>query len=335
MIAGGVGGMLLTGCAAADLPLIGPSAQDLASGAASSVTGAERIEGTFVVDKVTYTVDVALAPRTKGGAISGTGTYDKAKFLVVATGGHTYFKGADFWARVPDAAANDITRWPGFGSGWVIAGDDDAAATAMARLYDLGGLVERLGADAKNVKRAAQTTRGGTAMIPVTDRGVTYYVTSDRPYRLRAVESRDTGTPLQALAVDVTPASRVGATAPPSGQFVDPTDPTTLPALYHATTTSDLQNCDENTCGFTATIENTTGPPQGQTVATLQLLQQDGVTPIGSCDVAVPALGHGQTADVTCRISGPTYAAFYNSIPPGGSTLVAKSVSLRNPPYNA
>lgn len=335
----GVGcALTLASCSAADLPLIGPAPSDLASGAASALSSekAMRVKGSFIFKAVSYTVDLSLAPR-KGGPISGKGTYEQVPFQVVATSDKTYFQGAGFWNKMTtdgtDGGVVAIRQWPGFGSGWVVAAPGDTVATALAELYDLGGLLPSLGNDANHAKKATETMRNGTSVIPVIDGGATYYVTSQKPYHLRRIASRTTSRGITGLTLDIDSA-KLDATAPASGQFVDPQDPSTLPAIYRVAGFGPLQNCDDTGCGLTATVTNTTGPPQGQAVVTLKLFKEDQTTLIGSCDTPVPALQHAQSADVSCRVSGDGYTAFYNSISPGSDAQVYKGATLKNPPYS-
>ena len=45
----------------------------------------------------------------------------------------------------------------------------------------------------------------------------------------------------------------------------------------------------------------------------------------------MPAIGHDQTASVSCRITDQTYQTFYANL--NGSATVYKQVSYANPPY--
>jgi hypothetical protein len=331
-LAAGISCLLLAGCS---LSIFGPSAQDLATGAYRSLNGASTVHltGQFTSRAKAYTIDVVLQPKRDGQA-AGSGSYSGIPFKYLAAGGTTYVAGQQFW----QAVSGDPKMARGYGEKWVIATPDTPVAAALDALHDLGGIETQLNTMAARMQKGNEATIDGTRVSLVTDGEVTYYISESAPMRLlrlQLAKGRITAEGLSNVRLDLHYDAPLKASSPAAGQFVDPNDPATLPAHYTLASASGLQNCDENTCGFTATVQNDSGAPEGQTVATLSLFKDaTSTTLIGSCQVNVPPLQHAQTGDVTCRISGPGYAAFYASIAPGGQAPVYKDVTFKNPPYD-
>jgi hypothetical protein len=332
-LAAGGCGLLLSGCS---LPFFGPSAQELATGAYQSLNsaGTVHVTGQFTARSKAYVVDLVVQPKLNGQA-TGSGSYGGAPFRYLAAGSATYLAGQRFWQSI----SGDPKTARGYGEKWVVATSENPVVAALVTLNDLGGTKSPLKARAAAMRKGNETTIDGTRVALLTDGETTYYVSESSPMRVLRLQlgsGRTTSEGLSKVKLDLGYGGSKGIPgAPAAGQFIDPSDPSTLPALYKLVDASGLQSCDESSCGFTATVQNDDGAPEGQTVATLSLYKDDHTTLIGDCQTPVPALQHGQSGQVTCRISGPTYAAFYASIPPGGRAPVYKDVTFKNPPYDA
>lgn len=332
--------VLLAGCNLVPrLPFLkhsptGPTALQLASAAVANYQGAATVgvRGSYAVSGTPVTVKLALQPTAEGSA-SGSATYKSLPLTYLRAGGQTYMQGTQYWQQA--AVSATIHLWPAFGQGWVLTPSDDPAATAIGTLTDLGGLVLLLSQQERLVRASGTTTVAGQRAQRLVDGATTWDVTTTKPYRLLQVAytgDRPTSGGISHATLQVTYNATPQATPPPAGQFVNPEDLSTLPAYYTTTAVSDLQSCDGNSCGFTVTVQNLQGPALGQTVATLGISKDaQGQSPLGSCQVAVPAIAYNQTTTVTCRVTDPTYRTFYANL--NGTASVYKQISYTNPPF--
>jgi hypothetical protein len=327
--------LALAGCS---LPFFGPSAQDLAIHAYQGLRTAKTVhlKGGFTAKSKAYVVDVVVEPKQDGGA-TGSGSYGGVPFKYINSGKQTYLAGSALWQTI----SGDPKTARVYGEKWIVATPQNPVVAALVTLNDLGGIEATLSAKATTMQKGQETTVDGTRTAVLSDGKFAYFVSESDPMRLVRIQvgaGRTTSEGLSSVKLDLhyDSSSRFDAGAPPAGQFIDPGDPATMPALYELVNLSGLQNCGETDCGFTATVRNDNGPPEGQTVATLILWKDQGHSAqIGSCQAPVPALAHGQTGDVSCRISGAGWNAFYAAIPAGGSAPLWKDVTFHNPPYDA
>lgn len=334
----GVAALLVSACSGSNPlggTLLGPPLSQMAHDAVATYQSAHsvQIRGSYsTASSVPVTVRLAAQP-SNGDAISGHATYNGAPLDVVGRGGSVFTRGLKYWQA---EGAEGLHTWPQYGSGWILAPSNDPAAQAIAGAGDLGGLLSQLNRHASALVSQGTSEFQGQEIASLRDGHTVYDVTTSAPYRLLAL--RRTGTSssaggLRDLNLQIHYGGKLNIALPASGQFVNPRDAATFPAYYLYQSMSDLQSCDQNSCGFTATLVNTTGTEQGQVTATLSLSRDaQGTQVIGSCDVPVPQVGTGQTTSVTCRITGQQYQAFYASL--GGTTTVYRHVSIKDPPYN-
>ncbi|MGH2927124.1 MAG: hypothetical protein ACRDL8_02865, partial [Solirubrobacteraceae bacterium] len=276
---------------------LGPPLPVLAQEAVAAYDGAASVEvrGSYQVGSIPVTVEVSMQPAATG-ALRGQGTYRGYPLTVVGKGGKTFTEGVQYWQM---EGAGGLRIWPAYGQGWVQAPPGDPGAGAIGASRDLGGLVAQLARQTAALRSTGTSELGGRQIASLRDGLTTYDVTTTAPYRLVAVRRKGTSTSpggLSHVNLQVGYGGSLGVSIPGSGQYVDPRDAATFPALYETQSMTDLQSCDQTSCGFSATLINTTGPEQGSVTATLGLYQDPQFTQlIGSCDVPVPSVANGQT----------------------------------------
>lgn len=329
-----VGGLLLAGCGpVVPLPFLPKSAQDLASSGSRSFAQSKvvRLKGQFT-SRDPYQVDLTIS-RGGDGGVSGSGTSGSAPFKVMVAGSKTYIQGQAYWQRVAAGDEDELREARAYGDKWVLA-RGTSLSLALIQLRDLGGLASQLQEDSKRVKKGKETTVDGTTVVPLTDGATTYYVTQSSPNRLVRVVAQSSGGSLRNVKLDVDYDAQLHVSTLGEGQFVDPDDPSTLPARYRAAGVPQFVGCDRDSsaCGLKVSVENEAGPPQGQSTAVLSVLQEDERTPIGTCNAPIPGVAHNQTANVSCNIDGNAWNAFKRSV--SGSTTIHGHVDLKNPPYD-
>lgn len=336
-LVGGLVALLLSACAATN-PLgtaaLGPPLPVMAHDAVAAYEGARsvRIQGSYLAGSTPVTVRVSLRP-SRRGAVRGQVTYDGDPLAVAGGGGRMFTRGLKYWQA---AGAGGLRIWPQYGSGWVLTPSGDPAAAAVGSMRDLGGLLGRLDQDSSHLVSRGTGELDGHQIAALRDGDTTYDVTTSVPYRL--LEVRRTGPArgaqgLRQVDLRISYGGRLQVALPAAGSFVDPHDASSFPALYEIQSISDLQSCDANSCGFSVTLLNTTGHPQGQVTATLGLFRDAQDTrSLGTCSTPVPAVATSQTTTVTCRISGQTYDSFFFSL--FGEVTIYRHVTLQNPPYS-
>ncbi len=334
----GLAALLVSACSGSNPfggTLLGPPVSEIAHDAVNAYQSARavRVQGSYrTASSVPVTVRVAVQP-SNGDAITGQATYDGAPLDVVGRDGSLFTKGVKYWQA---EGAQGLHTWPQYGSGWVLAPSNDPAAEAIAGAADLGGLLSQLDQHSSALVSEGTSEFEGQQIASLRDGHTVYDVTTSPPYRLLAL--RRSGDPrsaagLRDLNLQVHYGGKAKIAVPAPGQYVNPRDASTFPAYYMVQTTSDLQSCDKSSCGFTATLVNTTGAEQGQVTATLALYQDARDTQLlGSCSAPVPQVGTGQTTTVSCRINSQQYQSFYASLT--GSASVYRHVSIQDPPYN-
>jgi hypothetical protein len=291
-----------------------------------------QIRGSYADGSIPVTVRVAVRPST-GGVFSGHATYDGTALSVVGENGKVFTTGLRYWQA---QGAQGLHIWPQYGAGWVLAPSRDPAASAITAAADLGGLLDQFQQHSSALVSAGTSRLGGQEIASLRDGQTVYDVSTAPPYRLLAIRRAGTSTPiggLRDLNLVLTYGGRLKVTPPTSGHFVDPGDASTFPALYEVQSMSDIQSCDQSSCGFTATLINTTGAQLGQVTATLSLYQDAQLTQLlGSCSAPVPQVATGQTANVSCRITAPSYQSFETALTQNAT--VYRHVTIQNPPYS-
>lgn len=329
-----VGGLLLAGCGPTlPLPFLAKSAQDLASSGSQSFAQSKvvRLKGQFT-SRDPYQVDLTMS-RSGDGGVSGSGVSGSAPFKVMVVGNKTYIQGQAYWQKVADGDEDQLREARAFGDKWVVA-RGTSLSLALLQLRDLGGLASQLQEDSKRVKKGKETSLDGQKVVPLTDGATTYYVTQSSPNRLVRVVSQSSGSSLRDVKLDVDYNAQLHVSTLSQGQFVDPDDPSTLPARYSTAGPPEFVGCDSDSpaCGLKVSVENEAGPPQGQSVAVLTVLKEDDRTPIGACNAPIPAVENNQTASVSCNIDGNAWNAFKQAV--NGSTTIHGHVDIKNPPYD-
>ena len=331
----GLAALLVSACSGSNPfggTLLGPPLSEIAHDAVNDYQSASavQIRGSYrTSSSVPVTVQVSVQP-SNGQAISGRATYAGAPLDVVGRDGNLFTRGVKYWQT---QGAEGLHTWPQYGSGWVLAPSNDPGAEAIGNAGNLGGLLTQLNNHASSLVSEGTSEFQGQEIASLRDGHTVYDVTTSQPYRLLALRRTGASGGLRDLNLQLRYGGKLKVAVPPSGQFVNPRDATTFPAYYLYQSMSDLQSCDQNSCGFSATLVNTTGTEQGQVTATLTLSKDaQGTQVIGSCDTPVPQVGTGQTTTVTCRISGQGYQSYFTSL--GGQTTVYRRVSIKDPPYN-
>lgn len=313
---------------------LGPPLPVIARDAISAYQGAQsvRIRGSFTDRSVPVSVQVTVQPST-GGPISGHATYNGVPLTVAGEDGKVFTEGLRYWQA---QGAQGLDIWPQFGAGWVLAPSRDPAASAITASTELGGLLNPFQRHASTLVSEGTSEFDGQEVAALRDGHTIYDVSTSPPYRLLALRRSGASTPvdgLRDLNLQLKYGGRLKVAVPASGQYVDPADASTFPALYEVQSMSDLQSCDQSSCGFSATLVNTTGTELGQVTATLALYQDSGLTQsLGSCTAPVPQVATGQTTTVSCRITAQPYQSFYTSL--AQSATVYRHVSIQNPPYS-
>ncbi len=290
-----------------------------------------RIRGSFTDASVPVSVQLSVQPAA--GAIAGHATYNGAPLAVAGGDGKVFTQGLRYWQT---EGAQGLHIWPQYGAGWVLAPSRDPAASAITATADLGGLLDQFQRHASSLVSEGTSEFEGHEIASLRDGHTVYDVSTSAPYRLLALRRTGTSTAvdgLRDLNLQLKYGGRLSVALPASGRYVNPGDASTFPALYEVQAMTDLQSCDQNSCGFTATLVNTTGSEQGQVTATLALYQDAGLTQqLGSCSAPVPQVPTGQTTNVSCRVTAQSYQSFYTSLTQ--SATVYRHVSLQNPPYS-
>ena len=327
-----VGVLLLAGCGPT-LPFLPKSAQDLASSGYQSFSQSKvvRLKGQFT-SRDAYQVDLTMS-RSGDGGVSGSGVSGSAPFKVMVVGNKTYIQGQAYWQKLAAGDEDELREARAFGDKWVVA-RGTSLSLALLQLRDLGGLASQLQEDSRRVKKGKETTIDGARVVPLTDGGTTYYVTQSSPNRLVRVASQSSGGTLRNVKLDVDYDAQLHVSTLGEGQFVDPDNPSTLPARYRTAGSAQFVGCNSDSpgCGLKVAIENQAGTPQGQSTAVLTVLKEDDTTPIGACNAPIPAVEHNQTASVSCNIDGNAWNAFKQSV--SGSTTIRGRVEIKNPPYD-
>lgn len=333
----GLAALLVSACSGSnpfDSNPLGPPLPVIAHDAISAYQAAPsvQIRGSYTDGAVPVTVRVAVQPAT-GGAISGHATYNGAPLTVAGDGGKVFTQGLTYWQA---QGAQGLHTWPQYGAGWVLAPSRDPAVSAISSATDLGGLLDQFRRDASALVSQGTSELEGQQIASLRDGHTIYDVSTSPPYRLLALRyagSAGSAIGLRDLNLQLKYGGPLKVSLPTSGQYVDPGDASTFPALYEVQSMSDIQSCDQNSCGFGATLVNTTGSEQGQVTATLALYQDAQLTQLlGSCAAPVPQVTTGQTTTVSCRITDQSYQSFYKSL--AQSATVYRHVTIKNPPYS-
>jgi hypothetical protein len=283
--------------------------------------------GTFTKDGHQYRVDMA---KDRSGNSQGTATLDDSKAQFRNTAGRQYIlSDKTFWSR----HANDPRLAPYFDGKWVLDFIPlvELSTPTLSRAYAL--LDRAQPGQAFNTKGSVAKVNGVSA-VPLSDADGVLYVSAARPYRfLRLVSSARfrTADGVTDIAVDLDYPAAFSVEAP--SPVVDTNDPATLPARYNPTASSFKfgPNCSSggSGCTLTVTVINDRGPQVGNPSAEFHLQKPDGSS-LGSCTAAIGPVGHNQTEDVSCTVSGSEWTAFTYV----GGRFEGK-VNLHNPFYDA
>ncbi|MFZ0217903.1 MAG: hypothetical protein WAM30_18380 [Candidatus Dormiibacterota bacterium] len=324
--AAGLAGILLAGCSGIPIPFLTKSASQLAIDASQQWTkaGAHEFQGSLTANQSPITVDVTVASRS-GGAGTGSGEFEGNPFRFLAAGGKTYLKGQSFWQAYYNSDQSQQTAAKGFEQKWAVASSNDVGL-ALGDLGNLGTLAAQLGVAAHTVKKGSDTTIGGQQVAPLSQGSTTWWVTESDPVSIVKVKAAQAAG-MTNLSVTASARSSVDAAAPASGQFVDPSDPSTLPAYYAVIDFTLSPSCAPSGCAVTATIQNNGGQPEGVSVVEMNLESATDSSVLGTCDAPIPAIATSQTGPASCTVTSAALAAYSNPVIKYGASIKT------NPPY--
>jgi hypothetical protein len=307
----------------------GPSPADYLTPALAAFEAAPAVHdtGTFTKDGHEYRVDVA---RDRSGNSQGTVTLDGTRAQFRNTASRQYvLSDRAFWT----SRANDPRLAPYLDGRWVLdfVPVVELSTPNLARAF---ALLDRVQPGHSFNKKGVATKVNGVPAVPLSDADGVIYVSADRPYRfLRLVSSSRfrTADGVTGTSIDLDYPDGLAVEAP--SPVVDTNDPATLPARYNSTANSFKfsSNCSSggSGCTLTVTVINDRGPQVGDPTADFHLQKPDGSS-LGSCTAPIRAVGHNQTEDVSCTVSGSEWTAFTYV---GGR--FEGSVNLHNPFYDA
>ena len=329
--------LLLAGCSG--LPFISQSAAQLATGASNSWyrDGAFQFKGSLSTTE--GTVDFTVTESSDGNQARGSGTLAGKPFSYVAASSNEYLQGQSFWQQYYSGANDqndDRITARGFEQKYAKATGNDVAS-ALAQLGYLGGDITQLRSDASEFKKGGTRTVDGQQATQLSFGGDTFWVAPGSPDQLVAFKAATAG---QLHDVDVTIASTKipDVSAPAQSDTVDPSQPSTLPALYQASTSADnnVNDCTPNACLLEVDIYNQGGAPEGTSTVQITAQDLDNHANIASCTATIPAIASGQDQTVSCTISGAAWSAWANNAAnAGGGLFFFRGVAqiTANPPY--
>lgn len=322
--------LLLSGCGL--LPFGSQSASELAKNSllAWEKGSAYQFKGSLSLSEGPLHVNVTESQ--DGSQADGSGTLGGRPFSYRAANSNAYLKGQSFWQAYYQGHSDEQTEARGFEEKWVNDPGTDVTS-ALHELIDLGGDLDHLSTDADSFKKGATRTIDGQQATALRYGGDTFWVTQGNPDQLVGFRAATAGSLSQ---VDVTMAQvKVPNVSAPSGsETVDPSDSSTLPALYNVVDADgDNGTCDPTTCPVEADIENEGGAPQG--TSTVQITAQDLNTNanIASCTATIPSIAPGADAEVPCTITGAAWSAWANAQPDGDTFFNIVAQVTANPPY--
>jgi hypothetical protein len=174
-----------------------------------------RITGDIADSSGKFTLD--LSADTSANCSGTIGAASQGTFKIIKIGDKVWIKpDASFWQSHGGAAAQQLV-----GDRYLQTSASNPDFTSLASLCDLNKLADEFTQGATNLSAGAQTTLGGTPVIPVHgtgtggEQGTIYIAATGKPYPLRlergagsTLDFKDFGAP-------------VPATAPPASQSID------------------------------------------------------------------------------------------------------------------
>lgn len=290
---------------------------------------AVHYEGSFVSDtgeKVRLDLTVS-----SGGDSQGSLARGGRRVELVATGSDTYLRGRDYWATA-DARMAKV-----YGDSWVRGspaslGVDVASALAPSSLAR--ALRSEFGDERslQELRKAGSSVIRGSAAVRLSGRRAEFYVTSTEPFRLVRLVSPsglETASGDRDFAFDL--AYPAGFQAAQPSPFIDPADPRTLPARYTREGLEFGRCGDASGCEVKFSVRNRGGQPVGQSTASVNVSSTAGAD-LGACSVNLPAIAYNETAQLSCRVSGPAWSAFARG---AGTRTFQAQLEIVNPPYDS
>jgi hypothetical protein len=331
--------LVAAGCAGGPTGPSGPSPHDLAAQAVREMTSHKtvHVKGTFTGGR-DLQVDLTMAT-AKDGDATMTGSLDGAPITLAVVDGKTFAQGAEMWPKV--GADSEDAR--AFGAKWVLVHPDDLTTNGSTLTSIAPALRQLLSMRAKNGSSLAgpfslgrTVNVDGKKAMELKAGGVTWDVTASTPHRILRVsagDAKEAAGPLSDVRLDADHNATLQAAAPP--QYLDIKDDSTWPARYDVDDDPDTgDDCNQFSCPMSVSATNEAGPPEGQSTVTITAKTPAG-DPIASCSAPIPALAHGQSATVSCAITGDGWKSYVdNNAPEGGFAKFQASVSVSNPPYD-
>lgn len=300
------------------------------------MTSAYQFKGRMLVKEGTLDF-TATESSDDGEQGTGSGTLAGKPFSYLAVSGEPYLKGQSFWQTYYGGQPDEQTKVKGFEDNYADALGNDVV-DALRALTDLGGASECLDG-AGSVKKGAQRTINGRRATALTSCGDTYWVVPGRSDQLVGFKAAraDAVTTDDLQNVDVTIVSTKAPDVSTPAGSVDPSVPSTLPALYHVQDANDgrwpSDDCAENACTLHAHIRNDGGRPQGTSTVQLTALDPNTLASIASCSVSIPDIPNNLDQDVSCTVSGAAWNAWAATAGANDTFFHVDARITVNPPY--
>jgi hypothetical protein len=293
--------------ASAGLPPFGKTADQLVSIAATNLGSAQavKVDASFTRGGTAYTMRWVA---NRSGDLVATVTFKGSTDDVISLGGKIWIKtDKAFWDNLgrTDALAQKVlpTHWMVVSPGGSMAAPDVPNPASLRKLLPSG--------PSDLTRGPTQTTRG-VATVKLSDGRADIYVTATGPTRLVRVvfaPSYTDGTGTSGLDATFSYPKSLKVAAPTD--VYDPSDPNTLPAEYTVDQVS-RGRCDGAGCAYTLAVHNHYGKTGGQATAMVKLTTDAGAS-LGTCSAPIPPIGYNQTENVSCTVSGPAWASFFNN----------------------
>lgn len=286
----------------------------------------KTIQGSFRDGMIPVSFKVTVGAH---GDASGTGTFDHFPVGFLRAGGKTYVNGVTYWQweRLPAWPV-----WPQLGQLWVRTSHDPATSAFEAALT-AGDSVTTLRQRAAAMSVGAPVRGDGQQVYPLTYGSATFDVIAGDGHRLVGV--RDPGMRvgamlLSGIRLSIAYGGTLQAVPPAAGQYVDPGDPSTLPAMYTDLGLVGQAPCDQTGCTATLKVGNDGGAPLGQSVVTFRYYETgDDQDLLSTCQASIPAIPYNGSAQVSCHATGAALVAWMSS------NDVWYDALITNPPYTS
>jgi hypothetical protein len=293
--------------ASAGLPPFGKTADQLVGDAAANLTAAPavKVDASFTRGGTAYSMSWQA---DRSGDLIASVSFKGSKDGVISVGGKAWIDtDKAFWDNLgrTDALAQKVLP----GHWMVVAPGGSVVAPDVPDPASLRGLLPTGPSD---LTTGPTRTTDGQRTLKLSDGRADIYVTAGEPTRLVRLVFAPGYTDRTGISgLDAAFAYPKSLRVAAPSDFYDPTNPNSLPGEY----TVDQVNrgrCDGAGCVYALTVHNHYGMSGGQATATVRLTTQSGGS-LGACSAPIPQIGYNQTETVSCTVSGPTWASFFNN----------------------